>query len=75
MLPKRLHTYAFSLVMSLFMSGVMSLVLLSVEYQSFSLVMLLWPKAWGISLIVAFPVSLFVIPVTQRLVSKIITDR
>lgn len=75
MLPKKFHFYAFSFVMSLFMSGVMSLAMLSVEQSNVFKVISLWPKAWGVSMIVAFPVSLVVVPVAQRLVAKIVTDK
>jgi len=58
--------------MSLLMSGVMSLVLLTLQSSSLTEVIEQWPEAWAISMFVAFPVSLFVVPLTQKLVSKIV---
>lgn len=75
MLPRKFHFYAFSFVMSLFMSGVVSLAMLSVDHPNVFEAFTMWPKAWVVSMLVAFPVSLFVVPVTQRLVSKIVTDK
>jgi hypothetical protein len=55
--------------MSFFMSGLMSLAMLAFE------IFLNWPKAWAISMLVAFPASLFVVPMTQRFVSKIVVQK
>ena len=72
MIPKKFHFHTFSFFMSLLMSGVMSLVLLTLQSSSFTGVIEQWPEAWAISMLVAFPVSLFVVPLTQKLVSKIV---
>ncbi|WP_425470050.1 DUF2798 domain-containing protein [Saccharospirillum alexandrii] len=58
--------------MSLAMSGVMSLAMLSIELADVIDVIKQWPGAWGISMLVAFPVSMVIVPVTQKLVSRII---
>ena len=63
MLPRKFHFYAFSFVMPLLMSGVMSLELLFIDHSGFFKVFPLRSKMWGASMIVAFPVSLFVVPV------------
>ena len=72
MIPKKFHFHTFSFFMSLLMSGVMSLVLLTLQSSSLIGVIEQWPEAWAISMFVAFPVSLFVVPLTQKLVSKIV---
>lgn len=72
MIPKKFHFHTFSFFMSLLMSGVMSLVLLTLQSSSLTGVIEQWPEAWAISMFVAFPVSLFVVPLTQKLVSKIV---
>lgn len=72
MIPKRFHFHAFSFFMSLLMSGVMSLAMLTINSATLIEVIESWPEAWAISMLVAFPVSLLVVPLTQRLVSKIV---
>ena len=73
MIPKRFHFYTFAFFMSLFMSGFMSLTMLALTSETLNGVILRWLEAWGISMIVAFPVSILVVPITQKIVSKIIT--
>ena len=72
MIPHRFRFQTFSFFMSLLMSGVMSLAMLSFEVSTIAELVAQWPKAWGISMLVAFPVSLIVVPVTQKLVSRIV---
>jgi len=74
MIPGRFHFHTFSFFMSLLMSGVMSLTMLSLESTTVLDVFLNWPRAWMISMLVAFPVSLIVVPVTQRLVARIVAN-
>lgn len=75
MIPSKFHFYVFSFVMSLFMSGVMSLAMLSVDNPNVFEAFLLWPKAWGISMLVAFPTSMLVVPATKRLVNRIVVTK
>ena len=74
MIPKRFQFYVFSFFMSLLMSGVMSLSMLAFQSATLIDVIASWPGAWAISMLVAFPVSMLVVPLTQRLVSKIVLD-
>ncbi|MBE1300162.1 MAG: DUF2798 domain-containing protein [Alteromonadaceae bacterium] len=74
MIPQRLAFHTFSFVMSLLMSGIMSLSLLAPDSTELIETLTNWPKAWAIAMLVAFPVSLFVVPVTQRLVAKMVAE-
>lgn len=75
MLPNKFHFYAFSFVMSLLMSGVMSLAILSIDHSNVLEALSLWPKAWGISMLVAFPTSMLVVPITQKLVQRVVAPK
>ena len=72
MIPKRFHFHTFSFFMSLLMSGVMSLAMLLMDTDSWIEAITNWPEAWAVSMLVAFPVSMLVVPVTQRLVSRLV---
>ena len=72
MIPHKFQFHTFSFFMSLLMSGVMSLAMLSIELATFIDVITQWPKAWGISMLVAFPISMVIVPITQKLVSRIV---
>ncbi len=74
MIPHRFQSHTFSFFMSLLMSGVMSFAMLSIELASFMDVVARWPRAWGISLLVAFPVSMVIVPVARGLVSRIVVS-
>jgi len=75
MIHNRFQFYIFSFFMSLLMSGVMSLAMLILESTILSEVFAKWPKAWAVSMLVAFPVSLLIVPITQRLVSRIVAAK
>ncbi|MAZ87340.1 MAG: hypothetical protein CL693_06820 [Cellvibrionaceae bacterium] len=72
MIPKRFHFHTFSFFMSLLMSGVMSLAMLTTNSATWIEVIVSWPEAWAVSMLVAFPVSMLVVPFTQRIVSKMV---
>lgn len=74
MIPHKFQFHTFSFLMSLFMSGLMSLAMLSIESTSFLDAIRQWPRAWGISMLVAFPVSMVIVPITQKLVSSIVIN-
>lgn len=74
MIPNKLQFHTFALVMSLLMSGVMSLSMLAIDSTSLVGALINWPRAWAIAMVVAFPVSLLVVPLTQRLVARIVAD-
>ena len=54
------------------MSGVMSFAMLTFESATFIEVIGKWPEAWAVSMLVAFPVSMLVVPLTKWLVSRIV---
>ncbi|WP_145997861.1 DUF2798 domain-containing protein [Vibrio sp. vnigr-6D03] len=67
---ERKEFYLFSAIMALIMSGGMSLAmgLLTVD---FSQAISTWPNTWFMSFWVALPLSIFVVPVTQKIVDSI----
>lgn len=75
MIPQKLQFQAFSFVMSFFMSGVMSLTMLAIESNDIGQTLINWPKAWAIAMLVAFPCSLVVVPLTQRLMAKLVIKK
>jgi hypothetical protein len=72
MIPKRFYFHAFSFFMSLAMSAVMSFAMLAIESATLIEVVKSWPEAWAISMLVAFPASMLVVPLTQRLVARVV---
>ncbi|TBR43953.1 DUF2798 domain-containing protein [Marinomonas agarivorans] len=72
MLPEKYRFYVFSFIMSLLMSGVMSLAFLYLETMNIAIVIQKWPASWFVSMLIALPMSLLVVPLTDRLVTKII---
>lgn len=72
MIPSKLEALAFSFVMSFLMSGVMSATMLFLESTTIYEAVAKWPKAWLIALLVAFPFSLIIVPLTRRLMAMII---
>jgi hypothetical protein len=49
MIPHRFRFHTFSLLMSLLMSGVMSLAMLAINSATFIDVLSQWPGAWAIT--------------------------
>lgn len=74
MIPNKFQFHTFSFFMSLLMSGVMSLAMLLIELAAFNDVITQWPRAWGISLLVAFPISMVIVPITRKLVAWIVVN-
>ncbi|HBA35274.1 MAG TPA: DUF2798 domain-containing protein [Gammaproteobacteria bacterium] len=74
MIPRRFQFQTFSFLMSLLMSGVISLAMLSLELAAVMDVITQWPRAWGMSMLIAFPVSMVTVPITQKLVSIIVAS-
>ena len=72
MIPRKLEALAFSFVMSFLMSGVMSATMLFLESTTIYGAVVKWPKAWLIALLVAFPFSQIIVPLTRRLMAMII---
>jgi hypothetical protein len=69
MIPHKLEALAFSFVMSFLMSGVMSATMLILESTTLSEAFVKWPNSWLIAMLVAFPFSLIVVPLTRRLMA------
>lgn len=74
MIPRRFQFQTFSFLMSLLMSGVISLAMLSLELAAVMDVITQWPRTWGMSMLIAFPVSMVTVPITQKLVSIIVAS-
>lgn len=71
-LPARYGAVAMPLVLSLLMTSVVSAVTtirsLGLTIESLAL----WPSAWGLSWVVAFPILLILLPVVRRIVGLIV---
>ncbi len=68
-LPKRYAGLVMPLILSLFMTCIVSVVSI-LRSQGFDMNFFhVWPSAWGISWLVAFPVLLLVLPLVRRIVS------
>ena len=74
MIPNKFQFHTFSFFMSLLMSGVMSLAMLLIELAALNDVIMQWHRAWGISLLVAFPISMVIVPITRKLVAWIVVN-
>lgn len=73
MIAPKYEFHVFAFVMSFIMSGMLSLAMTLFGASTLSHVVQLWPSAWAKSLVVAFPVSLFVVPWAKRLVASWVT--
>ncbi|WP_420548386.1 DUF2798 domain-containing protein [Curvivirga sp.] len=71
MIPNKYRFYVFSFIMSLLMSGAMSFAFLVMENITWTVVMEKWPFSWFVSMLIAFPMSLFIVPLTDKLVSRL----
>lgn len=67
---ERKEFYLFSAIMALIMSGGMSLAM-GILTVDFSQAISNWPNTWFVSFWVALPLSIFVVPVTQKIVDSI----
>lgn len=74
MIPKKFYSYTFAFFMAFLMSGIMSLTLLSIELKDLIDVILVWPEKWSVSMAIAFPTSLLVVPMIQKMLSKIVAN-
>jgi len=72
LLPARYATHAFCFFMSLFMSGVVSLVVSLVNAGWNEQFWFLWAKAWILSFLIAFPTILAVSPLVKWLVKRVV---
>ncbi len=67
MIDKKYQDLVFSFFMALFMSGVMSLVITTYNIGLAENVASMWVKAWGVSFIVAFPVTVTASPLVHAI--------
>ncbi len=72
MISNKYSFHLFSFIMSLIMSGVISLAMLAFKSDSYGQFILNWPIAWITSMLVAFPASYVVVPTARRLVSLLV---
>jgi hypothetical protein len=66
--------YFFSTIMSFIMSGGMSLTM-SLINDNVRLAIEAWPKAWLVSFWVALPLSIIIVPLTERIVKIILKNK
>ncbi len=71
MIPPRFAQLAFSFLLSIFMSCLVSGVAVFNTTGFVDIFLNLWMTAWFKSWIIAFPAILFIAPLTRRLVEKI----
>ncbi|MDK1388235.1 DUF2798 domain-containing protein [Sinorhizobium sp. 8-89] len=73
-LPARYAAIITPLILSVFMSGIVSSVstLMNAGWDRFAAI---WPHAWGASWAIAFPSLMLVLPVVRRIVGAIVEQR
>ncbi|WP_104204080.1 DUF2798 domain-containing protein [Halomonas saliphila] len=71
-LPARFYGFMLSLVLSVLMSGVVSLTVTLRTGGLTSVAISHWPGAWAASWLVAFPALLMVAPLARRLVAMLV---
>lgn len=69
MIHPRYTPYVFSFFMALIMSCIMSIVISALNMGVSRELLIVWPKAWFLAFIVAFPTVLIVAPLVRKLVS------
>jgi len=73
-LPKAAGHFVMPLILSLFMSCVVSGISTFHSVGLTAEALRLWPGAWAFSWVVAFPVLLLVLPVVRRIVGLIVEN-
>lgn len=71
MIDKRYEFYIFSFLVTMFMSFVISGVLVVVNLGIVDSFLIIWLHAWWKAWLVAFPSVLFIIPVVRKLMARI----
>ncbi|WP_086995310.1 DUF2798 domain-containing protein [Rhizobium sullae] len=71
-LPSSFTVVVMPLVLSVFMSGIVSAVATVVNIGLGATFITNWPGAWGTSWVVAFPSLLMILPVVRRIVSAVV---
>ncbi|MBX4959105.1 DUF2798 domain-containing protein [Rhizobium lentis] len=71
-LPKRYHTIVMPLILSLLMTSVVSAISIVRAQGLTTAALAMWPSAWALSWVIAFPVLLLVLPVVKRVTAAIV---
>lgn len=74
-MDKRYAPYIFATIMSVAMGFFMSFFLTWINTGLAGGFFIRWMKSFGIGVLVAFPISLIVAPVAQRIVYKLVGDQ
>jgi len=75
MISAKYQKIAFSLIMALFMSGIMSFVISVFNVGLIENIFTIWIKAWSFAFIVAFPTIMLISPIVQKIVSRLISTK
>jgi len=71
-LPKYYHAVVMPLILSLFMTCVVSAISV-VRVQGLTVgALIAWPSAWALSWLIAFPVLLLVLPTVKRISAAVV---
>jgi len=73
-LPPRYASFLMPLVLSVFMSAIVSAVATATSVGVGSDFVINWPSAWGASWIVAFPSLLLLLPLVRRIVAWMVVQ-
>lgn len=71
-LPKRYAGLVMPLILSLFMTCIVSAISLLMSHGLDQEFFRVWPSAWMISWVIAFPVLLLVLPLVRRIVNVLV---
>lgn len=75
MISAKYQKIVFSLLMALFMSGIMSFVISVFNVGLIENIFTIWIKAWSFAFIVAFPTIMLISPIVQKIVSRLISTK
>lgn len=74
MIPKKYEMIVFAFVMSLFMSGFMSLIVTFINVGLIDGMFFMWLEAYWKAFLVAFPTIFFVVPQVRKIVAKVMKE-
>jgi len=72
MIPKKYEIILFAFLMSLFMSGFMSLVITYINLGIVDSFIIIWLEAYWKAFLVAFPTIIIVVPFVKKAVGKLL---
>lgn len=75
MISAKYQKIVFSLIMALFMSGIMSFVISVFNVGLIENIFTIWIKAWSFAFIAAFPTIMLISPIVQKIVSRLISTK